>query len=169
VFGSKGEPFERRYLDSAPREDTAAAKRIAIVESEPYAKRDAAVIAQLEAMTRMSGSTCWSMVAGKASSGHADAQMAQVEASNQIATIANGINRRAPLPTIHHPAASAVDTPRTTIAGEATTDDVCARARYRPVPIVFTDSAASHASCCVQASSWQRREPICRLGFGDEG
>jgi hypothetical protein len=55
VFGSKGEPFERRYLDSAPREDTAAAKRIAIVESEPYSKRDAAVIAQLEAMTVLRG------------------------------------------------------------------------------------------------------------------
>ena len=35
VFGGKGEPFERRYLDSAPREDTAAAKRIAIARPMP--------------------------------------------------------------------------------------------------------------------------------------
>ena len=39
MLGSKGEPLERHYLDSAPREDTAAAKRRAILESEPYAKR----------------------------------------------------------------------------------------------------------------------------------
>jgi hypothetical protein len=61
VLGSKGEPLERHHLDSAPREDTAAAKRIAIVESEPYAKRDAAVIAQLDALPRRSISArCWS-------------------------------------------------------------------------------------------------------------
>ena len=40
VYGNKGEPFSRRYLDGAPKEDTAAAKRAAIVESEPDRKRD---------------------------------------------------------------------------------------------------------------------------------
>ena len=98
VFGSKGEPFERRYLDSAPREDTAAAKRIAIVESEPYAKRDAAVIAQLEAMTADERQYVLEHGGWQGLKRHADAQMLQVETSNQIAAIANGINRRAPLP-----------------------------------------------------------------------
>ena len=98
VFGGKGEPFERHYLDSAPREDTAAAKRIAIVESEPYAKRDAAVIAQLEAMTGGERQYVLDLGGWQGLKRHADAQMAEVEASNQIATIANSINHRAPLP-----------------------------------------------------------------------
>ena len=51
AYGRKGEPFSRRYLDAAPKEETAAARRIAIVEAEPDRQRDAAVIAALEAMT----------------------------------------------------------------------------------------------------------------------
>ena len=98
VFGSKGEPFERCYLDSAPREDTAAAKRIAIVESEPYANRDAAVIAQLEAMTAGERQYVLEHGGWEGLKHYAEAQIRQVEASNQIAAIANGINRRAPLP-----------------------------------------------------------------------
>lgn len=98
VFGNKGQPFERRYLDTAPKDAGALAKRIAIIESEPYRKRDAAVIARLEALSDEQRAYVLAAGGYLAFVRRSDELHNVVADSAALRTIAEGINHRAPLP-----------------------------------------------------------------------